>query len=89
MSGLTSWLGHDVIDLFNLLLSQLASSTQVREHQLPFVEVDLSDLEDEVGEPSADTFDDSHSKHNLALAIDVSVLDSQNVCELVRFGQYD
>ena len=56
---------------------------------LPLVEVDLSDLEDEVGESSSDSLDDSHGEHDLSLTVDVCVLDSQNVSELVCLSQHD
>ena len=50
---------------------------------VPFVEVDLCNLEDEVGESSSDTSNDSHSEHNLVSSVHVGVLDSQNVSEFV------
>jgi hypothetical protein len=56
---------------------------------LPLVEVDLGNLKDEVGESSADTLNDSESEHDLAFTIDVCVLDSQNVSELVCLSQHD
>ena len=59
--------------------SHLAGSS----FNLPLVEVDLGDLEDEVGETSADTLDGSEGEHGLALSVDVCVLDSQNVSELL------
>jgi hypothetical protein len=49
----------------------------------------LCDFEDEVGESSADTSDDSESEHDLAFTFHVGVLDSQNVGELVCLSQYN
>lgn len=56
---------------------------------LPLVKVDLSDLEDEVGESSANTLDSSQGKHSLALSLDVCVLDSENVNELFSLDQVE
>jgi len=56
---------------------------------LPLVEVDLSDLENEVGESSADTLDGSQGEHGLAFTVDVCVLDSENVGELLSLNQLD
>jgi len=56
---------------------------------LPLVEIDLGDFENEVGESSTDTLDDSQSEHDLAFTVDVCVLDSQNVSELVCLSQDD
>ncbi len=54
---------------------------------LPSVEVDLGDLENEVGESSADTLDGVECEHDLALSVDVCVLDSENVSELLSLDQ--
>merc|ERR1711981_27674 len=67
-------LGEDVGDLVLLGLSELTS---------PAREVDLSDLQDKVGEPSANTLDHSESEHSFVLAVHIRVLHSQNVSELV------
>ncbi len=56
---------------------------------LPLVEVDLSDLADDVCESSADTLNGSEGEHNLAFTFNVGVLDSENVSELVSFSQYN
>ena len=47
----------------------------------------MCDLENEIGESSADTLDDSNSKHNFTSSIDVGVLDTQNVSEFGGFLQ--
>ena len=52
---------------------------------LPLVEVDLCDLEDEVRESSTDTLDGVQGEHGLAFTIDVSVLHSENVSEILSF----
>ena len=56
---------------------------------LPLVEVDLSDLKNEVSESSADTLDGSQGEHSLALSFDVCVLDSENVNELFSLDQVE
>lgn len=61
----------------------LIQDVEAETRNLPFVEVDLSDFKDEVRESSTNTFDDSQSKHNLLLSLNVSVLDSQNVSEFI------
>ena len=52
---------------------------------LPLVEVDLGDLEHDVGEASPDTLDRVDGEHNFAFTVDVGVLDSENVGELLSF----
>lgn len=74
------------------MLIEFSSSKSRLAHKrdsLPLVEVDLGDLEDEVGESSSDTSDDSEGEHDLSFTIDVSVLDSQNVGELVCLSQHN
>lgn len=56
---------------------------------LPLVEVDLGDLEDEVGESSAYSLDDSEGEHDLSLSVNVSILNSQNVSEFACLSQHD
>lgn len=56
---------------------------------LPLVEVDLGDLENEVRESSANTLDGTKGEHGLAFTVDVCVLDSENVSELLSFHQLD
>lgn len=56
---------------------------------VPSVEVDLSDLEHEVGESSANTLDGSEGEHDLAFSVDVCVLDSENVSELISLDEVD
>lgn len=75
---LTSGLSKDVVDLFDVLFSKLTSS---------LVEVDLGDLENEVGESSANTLDGAEGEHGLALAVNVRVLDSENVNEFLSLDQ--
>ena len=54
---------------------------------LPLVEIDLGDLENKVGESSTNTFDGLESEHSLAFTVDVCVLDSENVDELLSLDQ--
>ena len=70
---LTSWFGDNVINLGHLLMGELTSAR---------VQVDLGDLAGEVGEASADTFDDTESKSGLVSSVDVSVLHTKNVLEV-------
>ena len=56
---------------------------------LPLVEVDLCNLENEVGESSADTLDGSKGEHGLAFTVDVCVLDSENVGEFFSLDELD
>ena len=56
---------------------------------LPLVEIDLGDFENEVGESSTDTLDGFNGEHHLSLAVDVCVLNSQNVGELACLCQYN
>ncbi len=65
---------EDVVDFLKLGFSEFTSS---------FVQVHLSNLENDVGEATSDTSDNSECEHNLMLSFDVSVEDSQNVGELV------
>jgi hypothetical protein len=51
--------------------------------------VDLSDLEDEGGESSADTLDGADGEGSLALAVDVGVLNTENVSELLSLNQLE
>jgi hypothetical protein len=50
---------------------------------LPLVEVDLGNLENEVGESSADTLDDSEGERNLVLSVDVGILHTKNVLKVI------
>ena len=54
---------------------------------LPFLEVNLSLLADDVGEPSSKTLDGGHSIHDVLLAINVSVQHTQNVLKVVGGDQ--
>jgi len=67
-------LGDDIGDFVHLGLVELSSTS---------VEVDVGDLADEVGESSTDTLDDSKGEHNLDLTVNIGVLHSQNVSEVV------
>lgn len=63
-----------------LLISSSVSSPALhrgyRKTRLPLVEINLSDFEEEGGEPSTDTLDDSDGERNLASSVDVGILDS-------------
>jgi hypothetical protein len=60
------------------LLLQLSIKS---EREVPFVEIDLGYLENDIRESSADTFDGFQGEHNFAFTINVGVLNSENVCE--------
>ena len=77
---LTSGLGEDVVDLFDFWLIELTGS---------LAEVNLGDLEDEVGESSADTLDSAKGEHDLTFSFDVCVLDSENVSEFLTLDQME
>lgn len=49
----------------------------------------MSDLEDEGGESSADTLDGANSEGSLALAVNVGVLNTENVNELLSLNQME
>ena len=52
------------------------------EFRAPFFEVDIGLLADKIGVPPANTLDFSQSVHDLALAIDVGVEETQDVLYL-------
>ena len=66
--------GNDVVDGLNLILSQFTGS---------LVEVNLGDSEGKDGKSSTNTLDHPEAEGSLLLSVDVSVLDSENVSELV------
>jgi hypothetical protein len=76
----TSGLGKNVVDLFDVCFNELSSS---------LVEVDLGDLEDEGGESSADTLDGTDGESSLALSVNVGVLNTENVGELLSLNQLE
>ena len=51
---------------------------------LPLVEINASPLEHDVSEASSNTLDVLEREHDLLLAVDVSVENTENVDELVR-----
>ena len=63
--------------------------SEIRGLNLPLAEIDLGNLENEVGESSADTLDGLKGEHSLALTVDVCVLDSENVNELFSLDQVE
>ena len=63
--------------------------SEIRGLNLPLAEVDLGNLENEVGESSADTLDGSKGEHGLAFTVDVCVLDSENVREFFSLDELD
>ena len=67
-------LGEDVVNLDNFFFGQIAGSA---------VEVDLCNLEHEVGESSADSLDASEGELGFMFAVDVGVLHTQQV---YKFG---
>ncbi len=73
-------LSEDVVDLFDVSFNKLTSS---------LVEIDLGNLEDEGGESSADTLDGTDGESSLALAVNVGVLNTENVSELLILDQLE
>jgi hypothetical protein len=73
-------LSEDVVDLFDVGFNELTGS---------LVEVDLGNLEDEGGESSADALDGADGESGLALAVDVGVLNTENVSELLILDQLE
>ena len=63
----------DLDDLLNLLRGELAGAAG---------QIDLGALAHHVGEPAANTWDGCERVHDVALAIDVRVLNTQNMREL-------
>ena len=74
-----SWSGNDVVNSFDLSLVQLTGS---------FIAVNLSDFEGKDRESSTKTSDLSKTEWSLLFTVDVCVLDSKNVHELVWILQY-
>jgi|TARA_B110000259_G_scaffold140480_1_gene158221 hypothetical protein len=74
-----NWSSDDVVNSLDLFLVHLSGS---------FVAVNLSDFEDEDGESSTETSDLSKTEWSLLFTVDVCVLDSKNVNELVWVLQY-
>ena len=70
---------NDVINAVDLLLGDLSRS---------LVDVDLGDLEGKSGESSSNTADLSKTERSLLFTVDVCILHSQNVSELVGILQY-
>merc|ERR1712170_65763 len=68
------WVGHDGLDLLHFSLSKLTGSLG---------SVDLGLLEDQVGESSAHTSDGGDGVGHLDVTIDVGVLHSQNMLEIL------
>merc|ERR1739848_621604 len=68
------WVGHDGLDLLHFSLSKLTGSLG---------SVDLGLFEDQVGESLAHTSDGGDGVGHLDVTIDVSVLHSQNMLEIL------
>merc|ERR1711972_878812 len=68
------WVGHDGLDLFHFGFSQLTSSLG---------SVDFGFFQDQVGESSAHTSDGGQSVGDFDVTIDVGVLHSQNMLEIL------
>ena len=73
------WTGHDIIYLLYFLFSELSRS---------LVEVNLGDSECEAGESSSNTLDLPKSVRSFLFTVDVSVLDSQNMSEVIGTFKY-
>lgn len=50
---------------------------------IPFIEVNIGLLADQVGVPTADTLDFGHGIHDFAFAIDVGVEQTKNVLKVM------
>ena len=68
------WSGDDITDGLNLVVSDLSSS---------LVGVDLSDLEGKEGKSSTETSDLSETEWSLLFTVQVGVLHTKNVLEVV------
>ena len=73
-------LGHNVRNLINICLGELASA---------LLEVDLGDLEDEDGEAATESLNDSQREGCLVLSVNVGVLHTQNVLEVISVLNYE
>ena len=71
------WLGNNIGNLFNILLGQLTGA---------LVKVNLGNLEGEDRETTTKTLDDSQGEGGLLLSLNVGVLHTQDVHEVIRFG---
>ena len=74
-----SWSGDDVVNSLDFFLVHLTGS---------FIAVNLSDFEGKDRESSTKTSDLSKTEWSLLFTVDVCVLDSKNVHELVWILQY-
>lgn len=72
-----SGLGNNIGNLFNILLGEFTSA---------LVKVNLGNLESQNGETTTETLDDSQGEGGLLLSLNVGVLHTQNVHEVIRFG---
>ena len=70
-------LGNNIGNLINILLSKLTSA---------LVKVNLGNLEYQNGETTTKTLDDSQGEGGFLLSLNVCVLHTQNVHEVIRFG---
>ena len=75
---LTEGLGENLGDLVDFGFAEFTGSSVV---------VDLSNLEDEAGESTTYTLDDSEGELYLVLSVHVGVLHTDNVVELVSFWE--
>jgi hypothetical protein len=71
------WLGNNIGNLFNILLGQLTGA---------LVKVNLGNLEGKDRETTTKTLDDSQGEGGLLLSLNVGVLHTQDVHEVIRFG---
>ena len=74
-----SWSGNDVVDFGDFFFVHLSGS---------LIAVNLSDLKGKNGESSTETSDLSKTERSLLFTVDVCVLHSENVHELVWILQY-
>ena len=74
-----SWSGNDVIHCGNLFFSHFSTS---------LIDIDLSDTESKNGKSSTNTFDLSKTERSLLFTVDVCVLHSENVLEIVWIIKY-
>ena len=68
-------------------LSQRCAPRKSR-NDAPFVQIDVSLLTDDVGVPSTDTLDFGQGVHDLALSIDVSVQQTEDVLVMMCLDRF-
>ena len=85
-----TWVEHDSFHTFDLIIVELTGSLDkivnnvITWYDLIYLwEINVSLLADQVRESATDTSDGGHSEHNVSCTIDVCILDTKNMLELV------